>query len=520
MNRMVQAWAATALVVAMTATAQAEAIARLRPLDLAPHADAIAALAPKRAAEIRALVERGVSGLRQAMADGQLTAVELATFHLARIAAHDGRLRAFVSINPAVLDEARAADAAQASARAGATAGGQTLGPLHGIAVSIKDTIETAGAMPTTANAAALVDNLADTDAEVVARLRLGGAVILGKASLSELAGVVTFGFGQGGAGAVAGQGVNPHGDFPVYGSSSGSTIGTAAFLTTVSVGTETSGSLIAPAGIAGVVAVKPTKGLVSTAGIIPLIEAWDTAGPVARSVADAATLLSVIDTADTDYVAALSATALDGVTIAVPVAALAKIGPDASPLADLYAMFTALGARLRPVALVDLAEDLGTATIALASGVRRETMAYVAARRPDLATPEDLLAWIAADPGRRAPFGTALFTALAEIGRQVPPEAHAPLVAEVSGAAAGALEAALVSVGADVLLSAGNAHSRLYAPAGWPAVTVPAGRRADGAPAGVTLIGRPGSDARLLGYAYAFEQATRARPAPSESTP
>jgi amidase len=504
----------TALALVVGSAAWAQPPPRLLPLDLAPNAAAVAALTPGRTQEIRRLAEQGVAALREAMQAGRLTAVELAGFHLARIAAQDERLRAYVSINPAALDEARAADATQEAARAI----GRTLGPLHGIAVSVKDNIETTVAMPTTANAAALLDNRSHTDSDVVARLRAAGAVILGKASLSEFAGVVTLGLGQGGAGAVAGQGVNPHGPFPVYGSSSGSAIGVAAFLATVSVGTETSGSLIAPAGVAGVVALKPTKGLVSTTGIIPLVEAWDTAGPVARSVADAAALLSVIDEAETDYAAALSATALDGAVVAAPTDALAKAAADAPPLAEVFAVLTAVGARLRPVDLVDAGEDLDLTTVALASGVRRETMAYVAARRPDLATPEDLIAWNAADPARRAPFGMALFSALALIGRQVPAEAHAPLVSEVSRAAATALDAALA--GADVLLSVGNAHSRLYAPAGWPAVTVPFGRRADGAPAGVTLIGRPGEDARLLGFAHALEQARGAGPIPTEPLP
>jgi amidase len=352
----------------------------------------------------------------------------------------------------------------------------------------------------------------------VVALLRAAGAVILGKASLSEFAGVVTFGDGQGGAGAIAGQGVNPHGPFPVYGSSSGSAIGTAALLTTVSVGTETSGSLIAPAGVAGVVALKPTKGLVSAAGIIPLIGAWDTAGPVARSVADAAALLSAIDGTYIDYTADLSPSALDGATIAMPMAALVHAAADGPPLAEVQSALTTLGARLRPVDLADPAGGAGVTAVVLASGVRRETMAYVAARRPDLATPEDLIAWNMADPARRAPFGMALFEALAQIGREIPPEAHAPLVAEVTAAAARVLETAFAQVGADALLSVHTAHTRLYAAAGWPAVTVPMGRRPDGAPAGVTLIGRPGEDARLLGFAYALEQATRARLTPPDA--
>jgi amidase len=504
------AWFAAVLAGFMAVTAQAAPQQRLRALDLSPHAVAIAALPPERAAEIRALVEgRGIAGIEEAMAAGHLTAVDLATFHLARIAAQDDHLRAFIEINPAALDEARAADAARAA--------GRILGPLHGIAVSVKDNIEAAGPMRTTANAAVLLDNVAAADAAVVARLRAGGAVILGKASLSEFAGVVTFGAGEGGAGAVAGQAVNPHGAFPVYGSSAGSAVGTAALLATVSIGTETSGSLIAPAGVAGVVALKPTKGLVSTAGIIPLIGMNDTAGPVARSVADAAALLSVIDEADVDYTAALSPIALDGAVIAVPTTHLARAAAFAPPMTDVYAILTALGARLRPVDLADPSGDLGASVVALGSGLRHETIPYVAARQPAIATPEDLIAWNAADPARRAPFGMELLQPLAEVGRAVPAEAHAQIVGEIAAAATTALEEAFASVSADALLSVHSVHAPLYAAAGWSAITVPMGRRPDGAPAGVTLIARRGEDARLLGFAYALEQATRARPAPPE---
>lgn len=494
--------------------AWAEPVPRLRPLDFAPHEAAIAALTPGRAAEIRALIEAGgAAGLRAAMAEGRLTAVELATFHLARIAAMDDRLRAYVELNPAALDEARAADATQAAARAL----GRALGPIHGLSVSVKDNIETAPSMRTTANAAALAENRAEADADVVARLRAGGAVILGKASLSELAGVVSFGAGQGGAGALSGQTTNPHGDFPVYGSSAGSAAGVAALLATLSVGTETSGSLIAPAGVAGVVAMKPSKGLVSAAGIIPLIAANDTAGPVARSVADAAALLSAIEGMRKDYAAALSPRALEGAVIAVPEADLARAAEFAPPMTQARAAFAALGARLVAVDLADPVGPTGAGVAALASGLRRETMAYVAASRPDLATLEELIAWNAADPGVRAPFGMELLTGLAAIGRDLGPEDHAPLVAAVGAAATAALEAAFAAAGADALLSLHSIHAPLYAAAGWPVITVPMGRRPDGAPAGITLIARQGEDARLLGYAYALERAAGARPLPPE---
>jgi amidase len=480
---------------------------RLLALDLAPFAEAIAALSPGRAAEIRALIDTSdLAALQEAMWEGKLTSEELTTYYLARIGRHDEALRSFLEINPAALDEARAADAAFQD--------GQVRGPLQGIPVSLKDNIETAGPMRTTANAAVLLDNVAAADAALVAQLRAQGAVILGKNSLSEFAGVVSRGAPSGGSGAVGGQGINPHGSFDTAGSSSGGGIALAAYLTHLAVGSETSGSLIAPATANGVVALKPTKGLVPGAGVIPLLLANDTAGPMGRSVADVAVLLATIDTADLDYTVGLSLTALDGVTAGMLADGVAG-GAHAEALPRAITALTGAGARLRLAELTDPTGEVGALTVLLGGGIRHEMMPYVTARRPDLATPEDLGAWNAADAAARAPFGQDLLVALGQIGAQLPAEDFAEAAAAITTAATAAMERAFAAAQAEVLVSSSSVHAPFYATAGYPAVTVPLGLGAAGQPIGVTLIGKRGGDARLLAFAHAVERATQARATP-----
>jgi amidase len=489
---------------AETAIPQSE---RLRPLDPAPFADALAGLTADRAAAVFQLLStQDLAGLNAALAKGEVSSVELTLVCLSRILRHDGTLRAFLELNPAALDAARAADKRFRD--------GVNLGPLQGIPVGLKDNIETAGPMHTTANAAILLDNVAAADAAIVTRLRAAGAVILGKTSLSEFAGVVSVGNPLGGSGAVGGQGMNPHGPFPTAGSSSGSGIAVAALLVPVAVGTETSGSIIAPATANGVAALKPTKGRVPGDGIIPLIAHNDTAGPMGRSVADLAALFAVL--ADPPIRAPdFAITALDGVTVGVLAADLAADRENAGVLARATPALLALGARLRPAELTDPTGAVAALTVAIGGGLRFETLPYVMARHPDIATPEDLIAWNAADAARRAPFDQGLLQVLSQIGANMGPADMAEATRAIGTAATGALERAMTQAEADVLLSTSSLHATFYATAGWPAVTVPLGLGPAGNPIGLTLIARKGQDEQLLAYAWAIERATQARVVP-----
>jgi len=249
-----------------------------------------AAQADERAAASFELEETGIADLQQRMQAGELTAHAITQLYLDRVAAIDKTgpaINAVIELNPDALAIADQLDIERKS--------GKVRGPLHGIPVLIKDNIETADKMHTTAGSLALADSIASQDATVAANLRAAGAIIVGKTNLSEWANFRSTHSSSGWSGR-GGLTKNPYVlDRNACGSSSGTGAAVAANLASVGIGTETDGSIICPAGTNGLVGIKPTLGLVSRAGIIPIAHSQDTAGPMARSVADAAVLLNAI---------------------------------------------------------------------------------------------------------------------------------------------------------------------------------------------------------------------------------
>ncbi|HYK67035.1 MAG TPA: amidase family protein, partial [Streptosporangiaceae bacterium] len=262
-----------------------------------------------------------VQNLGSALSAGAISAAELTDFYLARIERLNPGLRAVIAVSPDAAGEAVTSDARRAA--------GAVRGALEGIPVLIKDNVSVSG-LPATAGSPALLQ-AEGTDAFLVSRLRAAGAVILGKANLSEWANFRSRPSSSG-LSTLGGQTANPHGaGRSPSGSSSGSAVAVAAGLAPLAVGTETDGSIVSPAGVCGVVGIKPTLGLVSRSGIVPISAAQDTAGPMARTVADAAALLTVLagpDASDaatdgaagnaTDYTAFLDPGALPGARIGV----------------------------------------------------------------------------------------------------------------------------------------------------------------------------------------------------------
>ncbi len=298
---------------------------------LAMAAAAIAA--PAAAAEGAVCVENAtIDDLHGALAAGRTTAADLVRAYTARIEAYDRagpRLNAVREINPDAPTIAATIDARKSGARR----------PLEGIPVLLKDNIATGDAEHTTAGSLALADAYANRDATVTKLLREAGAVILGKANLTEFANILAIDMPSGYS-SLGGQVKNPYAlelnarGVPIVqpgGSSSGSAVAVAAGLTAVAIGTETSGSLLSPATQNGVVTVKPTVGLISRAGIIPITHTQDTAGPLTRTVRDAAILLNVMAAADpldeatrdlkrpADYTSVLDKDGLRGARIGQP---------------------------------------------------------------------------------------------------------------------------------------------------------------------------------------------------------
>ncbi|WP_375271615.1 amidase family protein, partial [Sphingomonas sp.] len=280
--------------------------------------------APPAAARTAVVEERSIEQVQAAMTAGRATSVELTRAYLARIAAMDRRgptLRSIIALNPDAVAQARALDAERRA--------GRVRGPLHGVPVLIKDNVETADRTATTAGSFALAANVTRRDAPLVARLRAAGAVILGKTNLSEWANIRSD-RSMSGWSAVGGLVRNPYAlDRTACGSSSGSGAAVAASFAAAAVGTETDGSITCPSSVNGLVGFKPTLGLASRTHVVPISHSQDTAGPMARSVRDAALLLSAMSAPDPadpatagtqvrDYTAGLSAAALSGMRVGV----------------------------------------------------------------------------------------------------------------------------------------------------------------------------------------------------------
>jgi amidase len=472
-----------------------------------------------------------VAALGRALAAGTLTSADLGAFYLARIERLNPDLHAVISVSLAADAEAADSDARRAA--------GRPRGPLEGIPVLVKDNMSAAG-LAATAGSPALSEP-GTGDAFCVARLRAAGAVIIGKANLSEWANFRSR-HSSSGWSSLGGQTVNPHGaGRNPSGSSSGSGVAVAAGLAALAVGTETDGSIVSPAAACGIVGIKPTVGLVSRSGIVPISAEQDTAGPMARTVADAAALLSVLagpDPADpattdlaavaavADYASFLDPGALDGARLGI----WRQGSADATPQAQ--AVLDAAVARLRGCgALVVDAVDLpGADKIvepeyeALRYEFKHDLNAYLAARPGE--HPASLAGLIAFNERHAATvlahFGQDIFeSAQATSGDLADPD-YLSARAAARRLARGALDAALTSSRLDAVISLTGAPAWLTdhvlgdhhtfgtstpaAVAGYPAITLPAGQVA-GLPVGISLVGPAWSEPRLIALAHAFEQ-------------
>lgn len=477
-----------------------------------------------------------------AMAAGKTSAERLTRLYLGRIAEIDRKgpqLNSVLILNPDALTQARALDAERKA--------GHVRGPLHGVVILLKDNIESSDPMATTAGSLALKDNVTGRDAPLVKRLRDAGVVILGKTNLSEWANYRSTRSISGWSG-LGGLTRNPHSlDRTACGSSSGSGAAVAAALASGAIGTETDGSVTCPAAMNGIVGLKPTVGLVSRTHVAPISASQDTAGPMTRSVADAAALLSALagsDPADpataeadshkTDYLRALDPVALKGARIGV-----LRYPRGRSPQTDAMfdkalAALTAQGAVLVDIqppddSAVDAAEDL-VLSFEFKAGIN----AYLASTDPakvKVRTLADLIAFNAASPRELALFGQEIFEtsqarpglddpaylkARADARRLAGPEGIDRLLAEakveVLVAPSGGPASVVDPVNGSRWL---GSPSSLPAVAGYPHLTVPMGA-VQGLPVGLSFIGPAWSEARLLSLGYAFEQATHARVAPT----
>ena len=468
------------------------------------------------------------------LAARRVSAQRLVRLYEARIARINPKIHAVIALNPRAMAEARASDARRAA--------GHPLGPLDGIPVLVKDNIDIAG-LPTTAGSLALAKNIRSVSATVIRNLRRAGVVILGRANLSEWANIRSA-HSVSGWSAVGGLTRNPYMlDRTACGSSSGPAAAVAAGLAPAAIGTETDGSISCPSSMNGVVGLKPTVGLVSRTGIVPISRTQDTAGPITHTVRGAAMLLTAMagsDPADPatahadahrgNYVAALNPHALEGVRLGIAQFLLKNFSPKTlAVFHHALALLRAQGAVLVKVDDYHIAPLEKNENLVLLTELKVDMNEYLAGSPPAVKsrTLAGLIAFDDTHPREMRWFGQSLFLqaertqglddpayirARATNLRLAGPDGIDRLLAEHH-------IAALISptqnpasvidlVDGDVGIQGGD--STLPAVAGYPYITVPMGQ-VEGLPVGLSFIGPKWSEPRLLGFAYAFERAARA---------
>ncbi len=462
--------------------------------------------------------------LQRWMSVGRLSSVELTEAYLHRIATIDPKLHAVLFVDPTALAQARASDVRRHT--------GRLRGPLDGIPVLLKDNIDTAG-LGSTAGSRALLAQPPRADAVLVSRLRAAGAVLLGKTNLSEWANFRSTTSTSGWSG-VGGQTNNPYVlDRNPCGSSSGSAVAVAASLAQVAIGTETDGSIVCPSGTNGDVGIKPTLGLVSGQGIVPISHQQDTAGPMARNVTDVAITLAVLADRPGDYAAAIHPTGADflrGKRIGVWRLAGVDAGVD-KVVQQTVDTLTAAGATVIDVTPA-YQDQIGAVELpALLTEFHHDLDAYLATRP---GVPQSLAALIAfnqQDPIELSKFGQELFT-LAQAAPPVTDPTYQQERATATNLAQRSIDELVAADHLDAIVAPTNSPAWLdnyatgdpgntvgsstpAAVAGYPDVTVPAGF-AGPLPIGVSFMAGRFSDAGLLALAAAFEQVSHARKPPT----
>ena len=489
------------------------------------------------------LEESTIAELQDAMVSGRLTSRSITEKYIARIEALDRSgpaLRAVIELNPEALAIAGALDRERAERG--------PRGALHGIPLLIKDNIDTRDRMATTAGSLALLGAKPPADAFLVRRLRSAGAVILGKTNLSEWANIRSNHSTSGWSGR-GGLTRNPYAlDRNTSGSSSGSAAGVSASLCAAAVGTETDGSIVSPSSINGIVGIKPTVGLVSRTGIVPISHTQDTAGPMARTVRDAAILLGALSGRDpedpatkgsvgrspADYTRSLDAGGLKGMRIGVVrkyfgfLDAVDALMKDALEVLKLQGAVVVDPAEIPTIGKFDDSENI-VFQYELKAGLNR----YLARLGPEapVRTLKDVIAYNERNRGREMPyFGQETFIKSEAKGPLTSREYINALAKNRRLARTEGIDAVMDKHRLDALVAPTDGpawvtdlvtgdhfiggSSSIAAVAGYPSVTVPAGS-VFGLPVGISFFGRAWSEPALIRIAYSFEQATKHRKPP-----
>jgi amidase len=491
--------------------------------------------------------EAALTQISADLAGGKTTAVEVTKGYIDRINKYDAPLRAVMAVTPDALEQAAASDQRRKD--------GKTLGALDGIPILFKDNIDIAG-MPTTAGSFVLEKNVAAQDAEVVRRLRAAGAVILGKTNLSQFAGLRAVAVFNGST-----VGHAPHNPYDLgrspSGSSSGSGIAAATSFAAATIGTDTTGSIVSPSSVNGLVGMRPTVGLISRRGIVPLSLTMDTAGPMARNVADFAAVLTAMAGSDpgdpvtaeaekykSDYTKALDDQALEGKRLGVVRGTRGYDDYTAVLLDDAIKVMRAQGAEIIELP-AEILEDMSPETLGVMSFEFKEDIATYLSTAPPTQVARTLAEIIlinSFDPRENMHDQEALEMSQARGGRQDPeyvrmveyakrragPDGYGRAFKEFGVTAVigvttgpGALLVAdrtLLERSSNIAMPKGTTPPSISgnaALAGYPNISVPMGLF-EGMPVGLSFVGPPWSEATLIAYAFDYEQASKRRVPPA----
>jgi amidase len=487
--------------------------------------------------------EKTIAELQAAMTSGRLSSRRLTQAYLRRVRRIDLsgiQLNSVIEVNPDALEIAAALDAERRR--------GKVRGPLHGVPVLVKDNFATRDKMETTAGSLALLGAVVPRDAFVIRQLRRAGAVILGKTNLSEWANFRSTQSSSGWSGR-AGQCLSPYVlDRNPCGSSSGSGTAAAANLAAGTLGTETDGSIVCPSSHNSLVGVKPTLGLTSRSGVVPIAHSQDVTGPMCRTVADAATVLGAMTgvdprdpaTADSkghsfrDYRRFLDPDGLRGARVGVWREGVFGISPEADAVAEAaIAELSRLGATVvDPADIPNVADTFDPEFTVLLCEFKDDIAAYLSElRNTDMRTLADLIAFNEAHADQELQwFGQEVFLQAEATGGTADP-AYAEALATSKRLAQEGIDQTLARFDLDAIVSLTNsppwttdlvngdhfltASSTPSAIAGYPNITVPAGYSFGELPVGINFIGGRWSEPTLIKLAYGFEQGTRVRHAP-----
>jgi amidase len=503
----------------------------------------LAAVAQTPAAPASELEEITLTELQDGMKSGRWTARSIAASYLGRIDAldkHGPAVNSIIELNPDALSIADAMDRERKA--------GHVRGPLHGIPVVIKDNIDTADRMRTSAGSLALAENIAARDAFVAARLREAGAVILGKTNLSEWANFRSTHSTSGWSGR-GGLTKNPYVlDRNACGSSSGTGTAVAANLAAIGIGTETDGSVVCPSSASGLVGIKPTLGLISRAGIIPIAHSQDTSGPMARTVRDAAILLGVLTGADerdpitqssrtkghNDYTRFLDAGGLKGARIGVARQYFGFNDATDNVMKDAVAVIKSLGATIvDPANIATNGKFDATENDVLQYEFKTDINKYLAAAPAAVKsrTLADLIRFNEEHRAQEMPyFGQEIFEQSEKRGPLTEKKYRDALAKNHRLARTEGIDATMKKHRLDAIIAPTGGpvwatdlvngdhftggYSSASAVAGYPHITVPAGL-AFGLPVGLSFFAGAWSEPALIKFAYAFEQAAKGRSKP-----